>query len=432
MSDLAQRLQRSRWFAAKGREIAALELHPLPWWDANLRLRSEILTVRYADGGAERYQLLSRYTSEEADSWGIEPGLGHRHDASRDPESLRALLAAILSGATREDGSGAVDCRVLSPELLAVVDGLTPRPFGGEQSNTSVMYGDRAMLKLFRRLEPGANLDIEVHAALRGTPGVVGLDAAITAHWPQPPGQADSAPHDLGMLVGQVTDATDGWELALAAARSGTDFSAEAHALGRALRSVHTALAQAFATARVDAALITAQMLRRLHEATRIADELAPATEVLEPLLELSGQVTVQRVHGDFHLGQALYSGTGDWTIIDFEGEPMKSLAERREPDSVWRDVAGMLRSFDYAGATAADPGWADTAAAAFLAGYGADGTEPELRAYLADKAIYEVVYEVRNRPSWVTIPLRALHALTEMDDPSAHEPGTAGGEEAR
>lgn len=427
MSELVrQRLQRSRWFAAKGREIADLELHPLPWWDADLRLRSEILTVRYADGGSERYQLLSRYTAEEADSWGVEPGLGHRHDASRDPESLRVLLTAILAGATLEDGSGTLDCRVLSPDLLAVVDELTPRPFGGEQSNTSVMYGDRAMLKLFRRLEPGANLDIEVHAALRGTPGVVGLDASITAHWPQ------SAPHDLGMLVGQVTEATDGWELALAAARSGTGFDTEAHALGRALRSVHTALAEAFGSSRVDASLITAQMVRRLHEATRIADELAPTVEVLEPLLGLTGEVTVQRVHGDFHLGQALYCATDGWTIIDFEGEPMKSLAERREPDSVWRDVAGMLRSFDYAGATAEDPTWADTAAAAFLAGYGADGTEPELRAYLADKAIYEVVYEVRNRPSWVTIPLRALHALTETHDPSGHEPGSAGGEETR
>ena len=119
-------------------------------------------------------------------------------------------------------------------------------------------------------------------------------------------------------------------------------------------------------------------------------------------------------MHGDFHLGQTLHTPSG-WKIIDFEGEPAKTLAERAAPDSVWRDIAGMLRSFDYAAATCPGPDsdrvGAMPAGTAFLAGYTGGG--PRRRrgrapaAYEADKAVYEVVYEVRNRPDWVNIPLR-------------------------
>jgi maltokinase len=131
-----------------------------------------------------------------------------------------------------------------------------------------------------------------------------------------------------------------------------------------------------------------------------------------------------QRVHGDFHLGQTLHTPTG-WKIIDFEGEPAKSMAERRSPDAVWRDVAGMLRSFDYAAASVPGPHsktWAAECRAAFLRGY--VGTELRateakmLRAYEADKAIYEVVYEMRNRPDWVGIPLGAVAELAADNQP--------------
>jgi maltokinase len=127
----------------------------------------------------------------------------------------------------------------------------------------------------------------------------------------------------------------------------------------------------------------------------------------------------VQRVHGDFHLGQTLHTTRG-WKIIDFEGEPAKSLAERAAPDSVWRDIAGMLRSFGYAAASVPGPGsaeWAAECRSAFLNGYTGGSLQPAdaatLRAYEADKAVYEVIYEVRNRPDWVDIPLTAIAALT-------------------
>jgi maltokinase len=151
------------------------------------------------------------------------------------------------------------------------------------------------------------------------------------------------------------------------------------------------------------------------------AAELAPYRTALRQVFDQldAESLPVQRVHGDFHLGQTLHIARG-WKIIDFEGEPAKSLAERAAPDSVWRDIAGMLRSFGYAAASVPGPGsvaWAAECRAAFLSGYaGRELTPAEaatLRAYEADKAVYEVMYEVRNRPDWVDIPLAALAALT-------------------
>jgi maltokinase len=128
-------------------------------------------------------------------------------------------------------------------------------------------------------------------------------------------------------------------------------------------------------------------------------------------------------VHGDFHLGQTLHTPDG-WKIIDFEGEPAKTMAERVAPDSGWRDVAGMLRSFDYAAASVPGPdsaAWARECRRAFLDGYAGGDLDPQqaaaVRAYEADKAVYEVIYEVRNRPDWVSIPLGAVATLARPED---------------
>ena len=133
-------------------------------------------------------------------------------------------------------------------------------------------------------------------------------------------------------------------------------------------------------------------------------------------------------MHGDFHLGQTLHTPDG-WKIIDFEGEPAKTMAERVAPDSGWRDVAGMLRSFDYAAASVPGPdsaGWAEECRAAFLRGYAGGDLDPQqaaaVRAYEADKAIYEVIYEVRNRPDWVAIPLGAVATLAQTELESTKE----------
>ncbi|HEY0774533.1 MAG TPA: phosphotransferase, partial [Nocardioidaceae bacterium] len=188
-------------------------------------------------------------------------------------------------------------------------------------------------------------------------------------------------------------------------------------------------------------------MQRRLADAVAVVPRLEPHREALERLFRAGAEsdepVTVQRVHGDYHLGQTLRDTRG-WKIVDFEGEPAKPLAERVRPDSRWRDVAGMLRSFDYAAhvveADVEDQGpqiayraneWAERNRAAFVTGYldGGAGTSEEadvvmspqeqtlLRAYEADKAVYETVYEARNRPTWLGIPLSAIDRLTSSTE---------------
>jgi maltokinase len=295
-----------------------------------------------------------------------------------------------------------------------------------------VMLGDAAMLKLFRRLELGHNLDIEVHAALNAADisDVAGMFGWIEGSWVSEGRQLDA---DLAMVVEQLAGAVDGWDLALDSLRAenvsskiGTaaGFIAEAEALGEALAEIHQALRSAFPTARVLGTRTAMIMMDRLREAAQIAPALEPHVPGLLRCFDELGAETLntQRVHGDFHLGQTLHTPAG-WKIIDFEGEPAKSMTERRAPDSVWRDVAGMLRSFDYAAASV--PGqhgaeWAAQCRAAFLRGY-ANGRANQkldhivagvLRAYEADKAIYEVVYETRNRPDWVSIPLGAVAKL--------------------
>ena len=253
-------------------------------------------------------------------------------------------------------------------------------------------------------------LEDEVLLALdgRAAPGVLGR---LTGAWPA------GGTTDLGLVMERVPGARDGWEIATAACASEVDFSGEAHSLGEALRSVHARLADAFGTQARAGDALADTMEARLDAALRQAPELAPySARVTAAFTALRGrELLVQRVHGDFHLGQTLANDAG-WTIIDFEGEPAKTAAERRAFDSPWRDVAGMVRSFDYARSAHADPGsdaargWSTACEQAFLKGY--TDAAPDLgvlRAYVLDKAVYEVLYELRNRPSWVAIPLRAL-----------------------
>jgi maltokinase len=281
------------------------------------------------------------------------------------------------------------------------------------------MLGDTAILKVFRRLELGRNLDIEVHAALNAAQidDVARLYGWIEGGWVSGGRHHDT---DLGMVVQKLADAEDGWGLALDRLRQQQSFVEDAQALGQALAETHDALRAAFPTARVLGAHTASVMTDRLTAAAEVAPDLLTYRDGLAACFDaLGGEILdTQRVHGDFHLGQTLHTPHG-WKIIDFEGEPAKTMAERRAPDSVWRDVAGMLRSFDYAAASVPGPGSSDWAAAcrrSFLDGYSggrlSEAQAAALRAYEADKAIYEVVYEVRNRPDWVSIPLGAVATL--------------------
>ncbi len=255
----------------------------------------------------------------------------------------------------------------------------------------------------------------------------------------------------LAVLQQFLRTASDGWELALTSVRNlfaeadlyadevGGDFAGEAQRLGEAVARIHVLLAEHFPTvARTadDHLALASTMIGRLDAALEVVPELAPHATQLRGLFDAVGAIssgTAQRVHGDLHLGQTLRTAKG-WKIVDFEGEPAKPLAERVLPDSPWRDVAGMLRSFDYAPRVAAmtaaatgDDGseqrafraaeWSARNQAAFLEAYaGRELTSDEqtlLAAYVADKAVYECVYEARNRPTWLSIPMAALSQPT-------------------
>jgi maltokinase len=466
----------ARWFAGKGRQVRLRSLTPLPWLTetsdffspaAPPAVRFEIAEVSYpADedpepftavpqasqvdlsspeltrldppemapelttAPTEYYQLAVSYRSaphtelRHAEISRItDPDLGPviAYDATQDPAACRVILQALLGG--RRLRSPNSETRFNTTAMPGLTSDLEPRPFTGQQSNTSVMLGDTAILKLFRRLELGHNLDIEVHAALNaaGISDVAGLFGWIEGSWVSSGRQLDA---DLAMVVEMLADALDGWDLALDSLRTGSGFAAEAEALGNALAETHHALRAAFPTAKVPGTRTAMIMMDRLHEAAEIAPALVPHIPRLLACFDHLGAGTLdtQRVHGDFHLGQTMHTPAG-WKIIDFEGEPAKAMAERREPDAIWRDIAGMLRSFDYAAASVPGPhssAWAEECRTAFLRGYAGGelgATEVSmLRAYEADKAIYEVVYETRNRPDWVGIPLRAVAALAADD----------------
>lgn len=392
-----------RWFGGKGAgaDLVGLEhlvTHTAP--GAVPTVRSEVATLAFPDGHAEFYHLLVAWYPARVEPAGTVLGIATVEDvefqvldATTDPDALSAFVAAT------------------APAFA----GVPVAVWLGEQSNTTLTLGDTDLYKIFRRIEPGPNLDAEVLLVLAGDQ-VPALRSRLTAQWP--------AGHstDLGMVIERIADAEDGWELATAACASQEDFSGPARALGAALAQVHARLAAAFGVAEASGDELADTMVARLVKAADAAPALLPHLPGLRSAFDaLRGRrVATQRVHGDFHLGQTLSSPVG-WTIIDFEGEPAKTAAERRAFDSPWRDVAGMVRSFDYARSAHADPGspaaidWATNATAAFLDGYGGDESSQRflLGGYLIDKAVYEVVYEVRNRPDWVQIPLRAVIAAS-------------------
>lgn len=420
----------ARWFGGKGRSPRLIGVTALPWlrvpgdWPA---VRQEIAEIGYpGSDDHEFYQVLISYRPKDEAPGDVitectDPDHGTLSgvDGTEDPAAHAALLDLVLGG-TSEGSDSLVAHRTGDDPLRP---GLPSRVFGGEQSNTSFVFAHVAIMKLFRRIEIGRNLDIETHDVLTraGNSDVARLYGWIEGSWSDP-GGGISYGADLAMIIEFLADARDGWEFALAELRAGHEFAAEAQRLGRALAEVHEALRTNFPTTTADGDHVAAIMNERLDAAILAAPLLASYADGLRSTFNtLAGrQLEVQRVHGDFHLGQTLHTPVG-WKIIDFEGEPAKTLAERSRPDSIWRDIAGALRSFDYAAAH--QPGqasrdWATACQESFLAGYrtvsdAADDTSL-LHAYVADKAIYEVVYEARNRPDWVQIPLTAVAEIAE------------------
>ncbi len=233
--------------------------------------------------------------------------------------------------------------------------------------------------------------------------------------------------------------------------RAGEDFSGPARALGEATAEVHAMLADALGVTETSpevAREIVAGMRDRYAAAAAEVSALHDHDDAVSAIFDAAEGVNwpaLQRIHGDYHLGQVLHTSDGGWVLLDFEGEPLRPLVERNQPDQWIRDIAGMLRSFDYAGGAvehssdASARAWVTDTQQAFLDGYAATaGTDPRdrpslLAAFELDKAMYEVVYEVRNRPSWVDIPLAAIERLaagfgtttTTTSSPSAPQEDT-------
>ncbi|MET9924470.1 MULTISPECIES: maltokinase [unclassified Streptomyces] len=429
-------LPRQRWFAGKGRPVtgfvlvAATEMLPLDGSAGpgllHLLVRAQQPSPpdRPAD---DCYQILIGVRSSLPTTLAgaligrVEHGpLAGRtvYDALHDPR-----LADLLLERFRVSGTlGALRFE----RTAAIPAGLPPRVLDAEQSNTSLVYGDAYILKIFRRVFPGTNPDLELPLAL-AREGCERVPAPVA--WFEAPGPE---PLTLGVLQPFLHGARDGWQLALTALTAGRDFVPEARALGRATAEVHTALAAALPTPPLHGTQtrqLIAQMTQRLEAAAQAVPALAPyvpalrtAFDAVTALGHRGGGWARQRVHGDLHLGQALRSPDGFWSLIDFEGEPARPLDERRRPSPPVRDVAGMLRSFDYAARSHRpwNPEWAARCRAAYCEGYalasGADPRgEPELlRAHETDKAVYEVVYEARHRPDWLPVPMAAIQRLAQ------------------
>ncbi|MDR1237430.1 MAG: phosphotransferase [Propionibacteriaceae bacterium] len=398
-------LPKARWFAAKGLSWQGFELKALQWYaHGEVSVRSELAYVKLPEH-TEVYHLLVGYlpagSAEPAALLGqtrLDQQLVDVVDAPLSATAMRAFLGGIA-----QPGVSGVEWLGTPPAA-----DLPVKVFGGEQSNTSISIGD-VLLKLFRKLPEGQNLETEMLRDLADSSVTPKLIGTITT--------ADQE-YELGIFCERIPDATDGWSYATTACRENRPITAELRQLGCDLRVLHGLLAGVYGTATISAGTVSTAMLTRLDEAAENVPELLPLADALSAVLRLPpGELKVQRVHGDFHLGQVLRSPRG-WTFIDFEGEPLKTMAERKAPDAVWRDVAGLTRSLDYARFSHSDPGgaqaqdWYAKARAAFLDGYlDKAGVPAALHAYEVDKAIYELVYETRNRPDWAEIPRQAVRA---------------------
>lgn len=339
------------------------------------------------------------------------------YDALHDPRLTQSLLDRLRSpqvvGPLRFEGDA----------TQRVPAGLAPRLLDAEQSNSSLVYGEEFILKLFRRIQPGVNPDLEVPGAL-ARQGCHRVPAPVAWLRTTYPFRAT-----LGVLQPFLRDASDGWTLALESLATGDDFTAQSQALGRTTADVHLALASAFpAGAPGDSTLTSVEMSRRLTVAAHCVPVLRPYVPGLRAafaaLTTCAPGPPAQRIHGDLHLGQVLRAGQ-DWFAIDFEGEPSRPLSERRSAHSPLRDIAGMLRSFDYAARQSRPwrPEWARHCREAYCVGYAARaGWDPLrrhdlLRAYETDRAVYEVLYEARHRPDWLSVPMAAVERLAARGD---------------
>ena len=422
-----------RWFGSKAREVTQARIVDVAALPAST-YRIAIVEFMFPEGTHENYQLLL----------GVQDG--DVPDGLADPSLARELVHAMRGGRALQAQEGLISFQAIAGFADAARELATVRLIASEQSNSSVVFDEELILKVFRRLEPGVNPELEMLRFLteRDFPNVARL-----AGWYAYAGRPLET--TLGVLQQFVAGALDGWELALdELEKEPEQFHGRVRRLGEVTGTMHSVLGSdsgdpSFCPEETSAEALGLLTATVDEEIERVFLELPEGVEALEPIMGRGEEVreqlrmlshfgTVGRVirhHGDFHLGQTLWAD-GDWVIIDFEGEPARSLAERRRKRSPLRDVAAMLRSFAYAASAVellrgveAPEGWEERARADFLDGYlttvdqslmpaGREAIDRLIAIFELEKAVYELRYELNNRPDWVRIPVAGMLRLLE------------------
>lgn len=426
---LAEHLPKQRWFG--GDDASGLELLSLEEMRTETPAMLHALVRVPSHGSTSTYQVI----------------IGIRPAEARD-QFLEGKGDLILGEFPSDQGPIVAYDAAIDPELaLCLLDRTAPdesaeraRCLGADQSNTSIVFDERLIMKLFRRVDEGPNPDVEVTGALaRGGFGAV----------PKPVAQWEGGGGHLAVVSEFLMGGVDGFHLALPSLRdlydarvapeeAGGDFGPDAFRLGVITAEMHVALAAAFGTSPADTRSWADDMLVQLERTSAAGLDAKAVREIYEQLPAVDAGPAI-RVHGDFHLGQVMRTDAG-WYVLDFEGEPARPIEERRRPSAALRDVAGMLRSFHYAAAVglreyggdaddevlALATAWEQHNREQFLAGYhsieGVSAVLPSadrdrdlvLAAFELDKAVYEVAYEASHRPEWVGIPLSAVQRILE------------------
>ena len=447
--ELSEWVEHQRWYASKSRHVTQVELLEAATLGDELPLLVlALLQTGFATGTHELYQL--PLGLRPATDTVIEPitvtSEWSVYDALADPELGRVLLRWVDETGELEGEHGRFSFHLVNGRL-DIPEDAPVRPMGVEQSNSSLVFGDEVVAKLFRKLEPGLNPELEMLRFLtaHGFEHIAPLYGWVDY-------EGDTLSTTLVVVQRFFADATGGWELALDELEAAPDgFLDRLGTLGETTARMHTVLGSdatdpAFAPDEPSyeaLSLLTATVdedIERLFARLPDLPELAPIAGTGQDVQERLGMLAqvgaggrVIRTHGDYHLGQTLVTPRG-WVILDFEGEPARPLPERRQKRSPLRDVAGMLRSFAYLasgvqiqrGATVA-PDWEERAREIFLAGY-LEHVEPSLlppgeqaignllRVFELEKAIYELRYEIDNRPDWVSIPVAGIARLLETE----------------
>jgi maltokinase len=436
-----------RWFGSKARDVAQLNmLDVVAIPGGPPALASALVEARFPGGTHDVYQLLLGLRPGGFDEAVVaEVGGVTVYDAFADPEACDRVGRLLRDGAEIHGERARIEFHWLEG-VVPPRPGARVRPMGAEQSNSSIVFDEALVLKVFRRVEAGDNPELEMLRFLsdKGFPNIAPLGG-----WYQYEGELMDA--TFGVVQRFIADARDGWELALDELGSEPErFVTRLRDLGEVIGRMHSVLGSdatdpAFAPEEPSdesLALLTAtideeieRQFLELPDVEAVAPIAGRGAEVRDRLALLShvgARGRLIRHHGDLHLGQTMLSGENMWIVLDFEGEPARPLLERRRKRSPLRDVAGMLRSFAYVASASdlqrghpAPEGWEERAREAFLSGYletvdpvllppGENPTRTLLSIFELEKAVYELRYELNNRPDWVGIPVAGIARLLE------------------